>query len=424
MTLSKKKAIAIIGGGASGVFASIRCAEVAKNNNIDVDICVFETTTNFLKKVRISGGGRCNVTHHLFDIKDFSLNYPRGQKELLSPFQKFQATDTIKWFKDRGVNLKHESDGRMFPITDRSETIIDCFIKETNKRKVKLLNKKKVTDIQKLQDGTMAISINKDESFIADSVLIATGSKPLGYDLAKSLGHSVTEIAPSLFTFKIDDPVLENLSGTSFVNATLTLKIKNVKPFIQTGALLITHWGLSGPALLKLSAWAAREMMHADYKAKIIVNWLSIENHNDAESLLKEIKNNNTKTSIGNAYPKALTKRFWLQLLVKCSISKDKNWSEISKNELNQIIENLINCELGILGKSRFKDEFVECGGVNLKEVNLQTMESKICSGLFFSGEVMDIDGITGGFNFQSAWTSGWIAGSNMALLNERLNNY
>jgi len=416
MYLSKKKTIAIVGGGASGVFASIRCAEVAKKNNIDVDICVFEATTNFLKKVRISGGGRCNVTHHLFDIKDFSLNYPRGQKELLSPFQKFQAADTIKWFEDRGVNLKYESDGRMFPITDRSETIIDCFIKETNKHKVKLLSKKNVNAIKKLQDGRITLSINEDESFIADSVLIATGSKPLGYDLATALGHSITEIAPSLFTFKIDDPVLENLSGTSFSNATLTLKIENSKPFIQTGALLITHWGLSGPALLKLSAWAAREMMHASYKAKIVVNWLSIDNEDEAEKWLKAIKKNNTKTSIGNAYPKNLTKRFWLQLLKKCSISKEKNWSEISKNELNQIIENMINCELGIVGKSRFKEEFVECGGVNLKEINLRTMESKICCGLFFSGEVMDIDGITGGFNFQCAWTSGWIAGNNMLL--------
>ena len=386
MCLSKKKTIAIVGGGASGVFASIRCAEVAKKNNIDVDICVFEATTNFLKKVRISGGGRCNVTHHLVDIKDFSLNYPRGQKELLSPFQKFQAADTIKWFEDRGVNLKYESDGRMFPITDRSETIIDCFIKETNKHKVKLLSKKNVNAIKKLQDGRITLSINEDESFIADSVLIATGSKPLGYDLATALGHSITEIAPSLFTFKIDDPVLENLSGTSFSNATLTLKIENSKPFIQTGALLITHWGLSGPALLKLSAWAAREMMHASYKAKIVVNWLSIDNEDEAEKWLKAIKKNNTKTSIGNAYPKNLTKRFWLQLLKKCSISKEKNWSEISKNELNQIIENMINCELGIVGKSRFKEEFVECGGVNLKEINFKTMESKKIERLFFAG--------------------------------------
>ena len=416
MVISNKKAIAIIGGGASGIFAAIRSAQVAKEKKVDVDICVFEASTNFLRKVRISGGGRCNVTHHLMDTKDFSLNYPRGQKELLSPFQKFQAADTIKWFEDRDVNLKYESDGRMFPITDRSETIIDCFIKETNKHKVKLLNKKNVNTIKKLQDGRLTLSINEDESFIADSVLIATGSKPLGYNLATALGHSITEIAPSLFTFKIDDPILENLSGTSFSNATLTLKIENSKPFIQTGALLITHWGLSGPALLKLSAWAAREMMHASYKAKIVVNWLSIDNEDEAEKWLKAIKKNNTKTSIGNAYPKNLTKRFWLQLLKKCSISKEKNWSEISKNELNQIIENMINCELGIVGKSRFKEEFVECGGVNLKEINLRTMESKICCGLFFSGEVMDIDGITGGFNFQSAWTSGWIAGNNMLL--------
>jgi len=422
MVISNKKAIAIIGGGASGIFAAIRSAQVAKEKKVDVDICVFEASTNFLRKVRISGGGRCNVTHHLMDTKDFSLNYPRGQKELLSPFQKFQAADTIKWFEDRDVNLKYESDGRMFPITDRSETIIDCFIKETNKHKVKLLNKKNVNTIKKLQDGRLTLSINEGESFIADSVLIATGSKPLGYNLATALGHSITEIAPSLFTFKIDDPILENLSGTSFSNATLTLKIENSKPFIQTGALLITHWGLSGPALLKLSAWAAREMMHASYKAKIVVNWLSIDNKDDAEKWLKAIKKNNTKTSIGNAYPKDLTKRFWLQLLKKCSILKEKNWSEISKNELNKIIENLVNCELDILGKSRFKEEFVECGGVNLNEINLKTMESKICSGLFFSGEVMDIDGITGGFNFQSAWTSGWIAGSNMALKIESSN--
>ncbi|MBT3850772.1 MAG: NAD(P)/FAD-dependent oxidoreductase [Gammaproteobacteria bacterium] len=422
MVISNKKAIAIIGGGASGIFAAIRSAQVAKEKKVDVDICVFEASTNFLRKVRISGGGRCNVTHHLMDTKDFSLNYPRGQKELLSPFQKFQAADTIKWFEDRDVNLKYENDGRMFPITDRSETIIDCFIKETNKHKVKLLNKKNVNTIKKLQDGRLTLSINEGESFIADSVLIATGSKPLGYNLATALGHSITEIAPSLFTFKIDDPILENLSGTSFSNATLTLKIENSKPFIQTGALLITHWGLSGPALLKLSAWAAREMMHASYKAKIVVNWLSIDNKDDAEKWLKAIKKNNTKTSIGNAYPKDLTKRFWLQLLKKCSILKEKNWSEISKNELNKIIENLVNCELDILGKSRFKEEFVECGGVNLNEINLKTMESKICSGLFFSGEVMDIDGITGGFNFQSAWTSGWIAGSNMALKKESSN--
>jgi predicted Rossmann fold flavoprotein len=417
MKTSKQQSIAIIGGGASGIFASIRCAEAAKERKIDVDIRVFEASTKFLKKVRISGGGRCNVTHHIFEVNDFCLSYPRGRKELLSPFQKFQAADTVEWFEERGVGLKHEVDGRMFPITDNSETIIDCFMQEANKHEIKLLNKMNVKSLKKLGDGRISLFINDDESFIADSVLIATGSMPGGYRLAKNLGHSITEIAPSLFTFKIQDEILEGLSGTSFSQAALTLKIDGAKPFEQKGPLLITHWGLSGPALLKLSAWAAREMMHTNYKAKITVNWLGIERRDDAEKLLNTIKNNNTKTSVGNAYPSELTKRFWLQLLIKCDISKEKNWSEISKKEFHLIMKNLFSCELDVLGKSRFKEEFVECGGINLKEINFKTMESKLCSGLYFSGEVMDIDGITGGFNFQSAWTSGWIAGNNMAHL-------
>jgi predicted Rossmann fold flavoprotein len=417
MKTSKKQSIAIIGGGASGIFASLRCAKVAKAKKIDVDIRVFEASTKFLKKVRISGGGRCNVTHNIFEVNAFCLNYPRGQKELLSPFQKFQATDTVKWFEERGVDLKHEDDGRMFPVTDNSETIIDCFMQEASKHEIKLLNKMNVKSLKKLGDGKISLFINDDESFIADSVLIATGSMLGGYHLAKNLGHSITEIAPSLFTFKIEDEILEGLSGTSFSQAALTLKIDGAKPFEQKGPLLITHWGLSGPALLKLSAWAAREMMHTNYKAIITINWLGIERQDDAEKLLKTIKNNNTKTSVGKAYPSELTKRFWLQLLIKCGISKEKNWSEISKKEFRLIVKNLFNCELNVLGKSRFKEEFVECGGINLKEINFKTMESKVCSRLYFSGEVMDIDGITGGFNFQSAWTSGWIAGNNMAHL-------
>ncbi len=417
MKTSKQQSIAIIGGGASGIFASIRCAEVAKEKKLDVDIRVFEASTKFLKKVRISGGGRCNVTHNIFEVNEFCLNYPRGRKELLSPFQKFQAADTVEWFDERGVDLKHEVDGRMFPVTDSSETIIDCFMQEANKHKIKLLNKMNVKSLKKLEDGKISLFINDDESFIADSVLIATGSMPGGYRLAKNLGHSTTEIAPSLFTFKIEDVILESLSGTSFSQAALTLKIDGAKPFEQKGPLLITHWGLSGPALLKLSAWAAREMMHTNYQAKITVNWLGIERQDYAEKFLNTIKNNNTKTSVGNAYPSELTKRFWLQLLIKCGISKEKNWSEISKKEFHLIVKNLYSCELDVLGKSRFKEEFVECGGINLKEINFKTMESKVCPGLYFSGEIMDIDGITGGFNFQSAWTSGWIAGNHMAHL-------
>lgn len=416
MKRPKRKSVAIIGGGASGIFASLRCAEVAKEQKKDIDIRVFEATTNFLSKVRISGGGRCNVTHHTFDIRDFCLNYPRGQKELISPFQTFQAADTVKWFKERGVRLKHESDGRMFPVTDTSETIIDCFMQEANKHKIRLLTKKNIKSLRKLEDGKISLFINDDESFIADSVLIATGSMPGSYRLAKMLGHTVTEIVPSLFTFKIEDVILKGLSGISFSNAILTLKIDGANPFYQHGPILITHWGLSGPALLKLSAWAAREMKHANYKAKIIVNWLGVKRQDDLEKLLTNIKCNNNKTAVSKVFPDGLTKRFWQQLLIKCGVSKEKKWSEISKKELFIILENLYSSELDVLGKSRFKDEFVECGGISLKEINFKTMESKICPGLYFSGEVMDIDGVTGGFNFQNAWTTGWIAGSYIPL--------
>jgi len=408
MKTSKKRTIAIIGGGASGIFASLRCAEVAKAKNVDVDIRVFEASTGFLTKVRISGGGRCNVTHHIFEVKDFCLNYPRGRKELLSPFQTFQALNTVEWFEKRGVPLKYESDGRMFPVTDSSETVINCFLKEAEKHKVQLL--------PKMDDGKISLFINEDESFLADAVLIATGSKPGGYRLAKNLGHTITEIAPSLFTFKIDDLILKELSGTSFPSAGLTLKVEGAKPFQQNGPLLITHWGLSGPALLKLSAWAAREMMHAKYKAKIIVNWLGASRLDDVSELLQKIREENLKATVGNAYPSDLTKRFWRQLLIKSEVPKEKKWSEVSKKEFQRILQNLFCCELEVLGKSRFKEEFVECGGINLKEIDFKTMESKICPGLYFSGEVMDIDGITGGFNFQNAWTSGWIAGSHMPI--------
>lgn len=416
MKTSEQRNIAIIGGGASGIFAAIRCAEVAKEKNININIKVFEASKRFLKKVKISGGGRCNVTHHIFDPKNLILNYPRGKKELLSPFIKFQASDTVKWFEDRGVKIKHEKDGRMFPVTDNSETIIDCFMKETKKYKVQLVTQSNIKSIKKLENGKLSLLINKDKNFIADSVLIATGSMPSGYRLAKTLGHTITEIAPSLFTFKIEDLILENLAGTSFANSSLTLKINNAKEFYQKGPLLITHWGLSGPALLKLSAWAAREMMHSNYKAKIIINWLGLESINDVKNILNNIKNNNTKVKIGNVYPLKITKRFWLQLLMKSGVEKEKNWSEINKKEFNIIVTNLFNCELEVLGKSRFKEEFVECGGINLKEINFKNMESKVCPGIYFSGEIMDIDGITGGFNFQNAWTSGWIAGSNMAM--------
>ncbi len=406
--------IAIIGGGASGIFASLRCAEVARNSNIPVQICVFETSAQFLTKVRISGGGRCNVTHHLFDIDLFRQNYPRGQKELISPFNSFQAKDMVGWLKEKGVELKSESDGRMFPATNKSQTIIDCFLVHAKKLKIELLERKNVKSLKRLDSGKISLFINEDEDFLADSVLIATGSRPGGYRLAKGLGHSISPLAPSLFTFKIRDPILKDLSGISFENSALSLIIEGSKTFHQTGPLLITHWGLSGPALLKLSAWAAREMQAASYKAKIQINWLAMNNEAETKEMVRNVKQDHARSLVANAYPEKISKRFWIRLLEKCHISGNVRWADLDKKSLNKIVSCLYQSELQVEGKSRFKEEFVECGGIDLREIDMKKMESKICKNLYFAGEVMDIDGITGGFNFQNAWTSGWIAGTHL----------
>lgn len=408
------KKIAIIGGGAGGFFTAMRCAQNAKDNRIKAKVIIFEASTSFLRKVRISGGGRCNVTHHIFDSREFANNYPRGQRELLSPFNQFQSQDTVEWFKKRGIQLKHEPDGRMFPITDNSETIIDCFLNEAKKLNIDLRTKQNVKSLKKLDDK-ISLYINNDESFVADAVMIATGSAPGGYRLAKNLGHTITDLAPSLFTFKIDHPLLKDMAGTSFENSKFELKIDGFKKaFKQEGPALITHWGLSGPAVLKLSAWAAREMKAVKHKAKLIVNWTATKNINEAEALINNLKNNHSKSKVANALPNQITKKFWMTTLDYLKIDPDKQWANLSKKETNKLALFLHQTEFDILGKSRFKEEFVECGGVNLKEIDFKTMQSKVCPNLYFSGEVMDIDGITGGFNFQNAWTSGWIAGNNI----------
>ncbi len=414
MVANTELKIAIIGGGASGIFAALKAAETAKKNQQKVNICVFEASQSLLKKVRISGGGRCNVTHHEFDSKRFCQNYPRGQKELLSPFQQFQAKDMVEWLNQRGIKLKYESDGRMFPVTDKSQTIIECFLKEADRLKIKILNNTLIEKVSCNSEYEFQLLDRKDETYKAHRLLIATGSLPIGYKLAKSLGHQITELAPSLFSFKIQDIVLEDLSGVSFENANLTLKMEGAKDFKQEGPLLITHWGLSGPALLKLSAWAAREMKQANYHAKLIVNWLNFKNEEITKDFINKLSNENAKALVTNAYPHNLTKRFWKQLLLKSKVDIEKRWAELSKKELNSLIRNLYQCELTVNGKNRYKEEFVECGGVNLKEINFKTMESKICKGLYFTGEVLDIDGITGGFNFQNAWSTGYIAGTDI----------
>lgn len=413
--MSLNKTIAVIGGGAAGFFSAICAAQLAQQKGLSLDIRIFEASDQVLKKVRISGGGRCNVTHNCFDVKLFCKNYPRGSRELLSPMQRFQASDTVEWFNNAGVQLVAEADGRMFPDTNSSETIIDCFLNLIEKHNIKLSTNCPVKFIEVVSPKKFKLTIGNNNSFMADAVLVATGSVSGGYRLAESLGHSITERAPSLFSFIIQDALITGLKGLSFSDASLKLTLQGKKIFKQRGPVLITHWGLSGPAILKLSAWAAREMKQSAYNGILTVNWMGTEISNEVENQLNRMKSANLKSYLKNVYPNALPKRFWLNLLDKCSIDRDKQWAQISKKEVAQLCQALVASQLNISGQNRFKDEFVECGGVALREIDFKSMESKICPGLYFAGEILDVDGITGGFNFQNAWTTGWVAAQHMA---------
>ena len=412
--MSLRKTIAIIGGGAAGFFSAISAAQEAKEKGLSVDIRIFEATEDYLQKVKISGGGRCNVTHHCYDVKMFCQNYPRGSRELLSPMHKFQAQDTVEWFEKAGVHLVAEADGRMFPDTNSSATIIDCFLHAVDKFQIKLMPNHVVKTIATSASSQLKLSFREQEAFMADAILIATGSAPGGYRLADSLGHTIAERAPSLFSFKIEDPLISELQGLSFSDVTLKLTLPDKKGFKQKGAVLITHWGLSGPAILKLSAWAAREMKRADYRGTLTVNWMGDKKTGVVENQLNQMKMENSKNYLKNIYPENLPKRFWLNLLKKYSIDGDKQWANISKKEGVTICQALVASSLNISGQNRFKDEFVECGGVSLTEIDFKTMQSKICPRLYFAGEILDVDGITGGFNFQNAWTTGWLAAQHM----------
>ncbi len=406
--------IAIIGGGAAGFFCAINAAKKARKAQQTAHIVIFESSSQLLKKVRISGGGRCNVTHNLFEVNKFCENYPRGQRELLSPMNQFQAKDTIDWFADYGVKIVPESDGRMFPDSNSSETIIETYLEQCEALGIEIRQRSAIKKLQRAQEGRWSLINQKDEVFDCDKVLIATGSAEGGYKLATSLGHKITERAPSLFTFKISHPLLEELQGLSFPNTQLKLKVPPKKNFKQAGPTLITHWGLSGPAVLKLSAWAAREMKTAQYNATLSVDWLGSMERLDLVEKLETLKKDNAKSLIKNVYPEVLPKRFWFRLLNFLKIDQEKQWANITKKEMSKVTETLKNTNFEINGQSRFKEEFVECGGVALKEINFKTMESKKAPGIYFAGEILDVDGITGGFNFQNAWTTAWIAAQNM----------
>ncbi len=399
------RSFAIIGGGAAGIFAAIQAAENKRYSNITV----FEASSSLLQKVKISGGGRCNVTHNCFDPQTLILNYPRGKQFLKRCFYKFQPQDTVDFFLKRNVKLKAESDGRMFPITDSSQTIIDCFVSEIKRHNITIHYNSPIQEINKLQNGFELID-NNNVTYNFDSVLLATGSSKRGYKLAKSLGHTIIETVPSLFTFKISDERLDSLSGVSCSNITATL-ILGKKKYNQTGPIVITHWGLSGPAILKLSAFAARELYEHNYQADLKINFAPNLNQDEILRLINKTKSEHSHKNICTIQPFDFPKSLWRNIIRHLCITPDITWGELSKKEINKLSEQIQNSIFQVEGKGVFKDEFVTCGGVSLKEIDSNSMQSKICDNLFFAGEILDIDGVTGGFNFQAAWTTGFIAG-------------
>ena len=409
--IQQQPKIIIIGGGAAGFFASITAAIA----HARASIILLEAGREFLTKVRISGGGRCNVTHHCFEPSQLVQYYPRGAKALRGAFSRFQPKDTIAWFKSRDVTLKTEADGRMFPITDDSATIANCLLETAKEYGVNLRPNSPVKSLQKLENQFW-VELKNGEILKGDRVLIATGSDPMGYRWAKALGHQVQEPVPSLFTFNIKDPRLTDLAGIAVENVRVSLLNSEQKKLEQMGPLLITHWGVSGPAILKLSAWGARLLHDHKYQMPLIINWLPNYNRETLQAILLETKQSQPRKQILTVSPVEIPKRLWQSLVTFIGIDSKMVWADLSKKALNNLLIELLQGEYLIRGKGVFKEEFVTCGGVNLSEINFKTMESKKCPGLFFAGEVLDIDGVTGGFNFQSAWTTGWLAGQAIGI--------
>ena len=406
--LSANWDVVVAGGGPAGFFAAIRCAE----SNPDLRVLIIEKSSQTLGKVLISGGGRCNVTHACFDPAQLINFYPRGGMALRGAFTRFQPADTVKWFEERGVKLKTESDGRMFPVTDDSNTIANCLREAAKQAGVRVHLGTSLLRVEKTSSGRFMLELRKDASALhiqTKKLLIATGSDSKTREIVKSLGHSIAEPVPSLFTFNIKDKRIDGLAGLSVENATLKMDSVTTR-----GPLLITHWGLSGPAVLRCSAWGARILFDKKYASPLTVNWLGDYKLDSALEVLqrnKDWRENARKKVTAHSAFSQIPIRLWKQLTEFIS---DKNWGDLSKAEMRKLAEELTAGEFMIQGKGQFKEEFVTCGGVNLKEVDFKTMQSRIVDSLFFAGEVLDIDGITGGFNFQSAWTTGWLAGNEL----------
>jgi len=401
--------IGIIGGGAAGFFGAITASES------NAEVTLLEKTGKLLSKVKVSGGGRCNVTHSCFYNNLLVKNYPRGFKELKKAFELFSVKNTIDWYKKRGVELKTEADGRMFPITDNSQTIINCLTSEAINHKVKIITGEAVTSITKKED-LFFVTTSTNNIFTFDKVLVATGGNPKedAYNWLKELGHTIIPPIPSLFTFNITGAKLEGLQGISVPLATVRIAGSKTS---QSGPVLITHWGLSGPAILKLSAWEARNLHTLNYSFTIMVNWVTEYTEDSMREKLTQLKKEYSKKIIYANPCFNLPRRFWERLVTLAELTETIRWADLPSKNLNKLLEELIRCSLIVSGKTTFKEEFVTCGGVNLKEVDFTTMESKICPGLYFAGETLDIDAVTGGFNFQAAWTTGYIAGKSMTTI-------
>lgn len=391
--------VVVVGGGAAGFFSAIAAAEGGAS------VFLLERGADVLAKVRISGGGRCNVTHACFEPKRLVQHYPRGGRELLGPFHHFQPRDTMAWFQRRGVDLKVEPDGRVFPSSNQSQTILEALTNAARTAGVRVRTRQGDITIAGVE-GHFLLS-QGDEQWRADRLILATGSAPQGYRWAQQFGHTIVPPVPSLFTLTVSDPRLKGLAGVSVENADLSIEGTRLK---QSGPLLITHWGLSGPSVLRLSAWGARAFQEKNYRATLHVNWLG-RGTEEVQNVLNDMRITSPRGSVSvrSAFP--LPQRLWGRLVEAAGLENDRRWADLTKEESVRLGEELTHGRYSISGKSTFKDEFVTAGGVCLKGMNFSTLESRLCPGLYMAGEILDIDGVTGGFNFQSAWTTGWLAG-------------
>ncbi|UYQ91043.1 NAD(P)/FAD-dependent oxidoreductase [Chitinophaga horti] len=403
------KVLIVIGGGAAGFFCAVNAARLHPG----LQVRILEKTSKLLSKVKVSGGGRCNVTHNAPAVPDLVKKYPRGQQMLKKSFYHFHTLDTVAWFAERGVTLKAEGDGRMFPVTDSSQTVIDCLLEEATKYRVRIDVNTEVTALHQLTDGRWRLDLRGDKSIEANYVCVCTGGYPQAdkFNWLKELGHEIQPPVPSLFTFNMPGNPVTQLMGVSVPQA--VVKVAGTK-LQESGPLLITHWGMSGPVILRLSAWGARSLHDMDYRFTAIVNWLPDYQEHTLREEWPEIRQGMAGQKIYQKNYFALPQRLWHFLLQQSGVAEDTRWADLPAKEQNRLIRNLVSMEFPVQGKTTFKEEFVTCGGIALSQVDAQTMESRLHKGLFFAGEVMDVDGITGGFNFQHAWTSGWLVANSL----------